>query len=186
MDDEKIVDLYWQRDENAIAVTSAKYGAYCGSIARYILTDLNDAEECVNDTWLNAWNAMPPHRPSKLSVFLGKITRELSLNCYKARFAQKRGGGELTLALAELDECISSNESVEQTVEYELIGKVISDFLLMQPEKTADIFVRRYYHICSIGQISNEFHISESKVKSILFRVRKKLRERLEREGIIL
>lgn len=186
MDDKKIVDLYWQRDENAIAVTSVKYDAYCGSIARNILTDLEDAEECVNDTWLNAWNAIPPHRPSRLSVFLGKITRELSLNRYKSRFAQKRGGGELALALDELDDCITSSESVEQTLEYEFIGKVISNFLKKQPEKTADIFVRRYYYICSIGLISKEFHMSESKVKSILFRARKNLREHLESEGIIL
>lgn len=186
MDDERIVDLYWQRDENAINVTSAKYGAYCGSIARNILMNKEDAEECVNDTWLSAWNAMTTHRPSRLSVFLGKITREFSLDRYKARFAQKRGNGELALALDELDECIVGSESAEQIVTFELVGKIISDFLKNQPEVESDIFVRRYYHVCSIAQIANEFRMSESKVKSLLFRMRKKLRTHLESEDILL
>ena len=186
MDDEKIVDLYWLRDENAINVTSEKYGGYCGKIARNILINDEDAEECVNDTWLSAWNAMPTHRPSRLSVFLGKITRECSLDRYKARFAQKRGNGELVLVLDELDECVADNESVEQVVEYEFVGKIISDFLKNQPEMAADIFVRRYYHVCSITQIANEFSMSESKVKSMLFRMRKKLRTHLESEDVLL
>jgi RNA polymerase sigma factor (sigma-70 family) len=186
MDDEKIVDLYWQRDENALAATTVKYGAYCISIARNILTNPQDAEECVNDTWLSAWNAIPPHRPSRLSIFLGKITRELSLNRYKQRFSKKRGNGELALALDELEECVAGGETVEQAVEYELLGKIISDFLRNQQEESADIFVRRYYHLCSVRRIAGEFYMSESKVKSILFRMRKKLRNHLESEGIIL
>lgn len=186
MDDGRIIELYWQRDEYAITATAEKYGAYCGRIAKNILLSLEDAEECVNDTWLHAWDAIPPHRPSRLSVFLGKITRELSLNQHKARFAQKRGNGELALALDELGECIASGETVEQTLEYELVGKIISDFLRKQKEQSADIFIRRYYHVCSIKQIAAEFSMSESKVKSILFRLRKELRTYLESEDILL
>ncbi len=187
MDDGVIIDLYWQRDEHAITATAEKYGAYCGSIAKNMLLNLEDAEECVNDTWFHAWNAIPPHKPSRLSVFLGKITRELSLNRYKARFAQKRGNGELALALDELDEVIfTKSDTVEQMIEYELVGKAISNFLRKQPDKSADVFMRRYYHFCPIKQISSEFFISESKVKSILFRMRKKLYAYLESEDIIL
>lgn len=187
MDDGRIVDLYWQRDEYAITATDEKYGAYCGSIARSILLNLEDAEECVNDTWLHAWDAMPPHRPSRLSIFLGKITRELSLNQYKARFAQKRGNGELALALDELDDVVADKRNtVDQMMEYELVGKAISSFLKKQPERMADIFIRRYYHLFSIKQIAAEFSTSESKVKSILFRLRKKLRTYLESEDILL
>ena len=187
MDDEKIIELYWQRDENAIAAAAVKYAAYCGSIARNILLNPEDAEECVNDTWLHAWDAMPPHRPSRLAIFLGKITRELSLNRYKARFAQKRGNGELALALDELDDIVADNRNTaEQVMEYELTGKAISSFLKKQPEKITNIFIRRYYHLFSIKQIAKEFDMSESKIKSILFRLRKKMRTYLESEDILL
>ena len=108
MEDEAILALYWQRDEEALAATAAKYGGYCGSIARQILGDPGDAEECVNDTWLHAWNAIPPHRPPRLSLFLGKITRELAINRWNAGRAQKRGGGEYALALEELREVVSA------------------------------------------------------------------------------
>ena len=187
MDDESIIDLYWKRDEYAITATIVKYGAYCGSIAKNILQNNEDTEECISDTWLNTWNAIPPHRPPKLSAFLGKITRELSLNRYKARYTQKRGSGELVLALDELDEVIASTgASVEQAIEYQEVGKTISDFLRKQPDESTDVFIRRYFHLCPIKQISDEFSISESKVKSILFRTRNRLRLYLESEGITL
>lgn len=185
-DDEKIIELYWQRNENAIAATSEKYGNYCVSIANNILTLKEDAEECVNDTWLHAWNAIPPHRPPRLAYFLGKITRELAINRYKARFAQKRGEGEYALALDELADFLTTpSDTVEQAFELKLIGKAISNFLRKQPNQYADIFIRRYYHLCSIKQITNEFAISESKAKSILFRLRKKLYAYLESEGLL-
>jgi RNA polymerase sigma-70 factor (ECF subfamily) len=187
MDDERIIDLYWRRDEYAITATCDKYGAYCRSIANNILSNNEDAEECINDTWLHAWNAIPPHKPARLPLFLGKITRELSLNRYKAQFAHKRGSGAIVLALDELDEATSSkNSPVEQLIEFESVGKAISIFLRKQPDKSTDIFIRRYYHFCSIKQISSEFSISESKAKSILFRMRKKLRTYLESEDIYL
>ena len=128
MEDEAILALYWQRDEEALAATAAKYGGYCGSIARQILGDPGDAEECVNDTWLHAWNAIPPHRPPRLSLFLGKITRELAINRWNAGRAQKRGGGEYALALEELGEVVSARRGQpEEGVEAELLGRAISD-----------------------------------------------------------
>ena len=116
MDDEKIVQLYWNRDEQAIPATAQKYGNYCTSIAKNILGNLEDAEECVNDTYLNAWNSMPPHRPGVLSTFLGKIVRNLSFNRYKYNTADKRGGGELPLVLDELSDLVSGKDDVEQEI----------------------------------------------------------------------
>lgn len=185
MDDKEIIELYWQRDEKAIAATAEKYGRYCVSIANNILADTGDAEECVNDTWLHAWNAIPPHVPMRLSMFLGKITRELSINRFRARTAQKRGGGEYAAALEEMGDLASSDGSVEQGIEAEILGRAISDFLRKQPERHADIFIRRYYHLCPIKQIAGEFSISESKTKSILFRMRKKLYAYLESEDLL-
>ena len=117
MEDRDIIQLYWDRDEGAIPATADKYGGYCAAIARNILDDGRDAEECVNDTWLAAWNAMPPHRPARLSTFLGKLTRNLSFNRYKAQRADKRGGGQLPLVLDELGECVSGREDVEGAVD---------------------------------------------------------------------
>lgn len=186
MEDEKIIELYQLRNEEAIKATAEKYGNYCSAIASNILPFKEDAEECVNDTWLHAWNAIPPHIPPRLSLFLGKITREVSINRYKALSAQKRGNGGYAIALDELEDFISlSNSTVEQAIELELIGKAISTFLRKQPEIHADVFIRRYYHLCSIKQIAEEFSISESKTKSILFRVRKKLHSFLESEELL-
>ena len=110
MDDAKIVQLYWDRNEQAIPATADKYGNYCNSIAKNILGNKEDAEECVNDTYLNAWNSMPPHRPSILSTFLGKITRNLSIKCYKRNTADKRGGGQATVVLDEIAEFVSDTD----------------------------------------------------------------------------
>lgn len=186
MDDNEIIELYWQRNETAIAATSEKYGRYCGRIANNILASPEDAEECVNDTWLHAWNAIPPHKPVRFALFLGKITRELSINRYRARFAQKRGAGEYAAALDELADFVTeADNTLERAIGLELIGKAISDFLRRQPPQCADIFIRRYYHLCPIRQIADEFSISESKTKSILFRMRKKLYAYLESEDLL-
>ena len=115
MDDSKIIDLYWQRSEQAIEETDQKYGKYCYRIAYNILTSKEDAEESVSDTYMTAWNTIPPRRPSVLATFLGKITRHLSIDRWRTRSAYKRGGGQIVLALDELEECIASNENVEQT-----------------------------------------------------------------------
>ncbi len=186
MEDEEIIALYLQRKEEAIAETAKKYGNYCRRIADNILSSREDAEECLNDTWLHAWNAIPPHHPPRLAFFLGKITRELSIDRCKAQAAQKRGAGEYPIALDELSEFLTASEqTVEQAVEAELVGKAISSFLRAQPVLYADVFILRYYHLFPIGQIAKALSISESKTKSILFRVRKKLRKYLESEELL-
>ena len=125
MDDAAIVQLFWDRDERAIPAAAEKYGNYCTSIALHIVGNWEDAEECVNDAYLNAWNSIPPHRPKMLSTFLGKIIRNLSINRYKHNTAEKRGGGELPAVLDELTDCVSGNDDVEQVYEYqELVAEM--------------------------------------------------------------
>lgn len=183
MEDERIVDLYWARSESAIEETSKKYGAYCFKIAYNILVDKEDADESVNDTWLRAWNSMPPHRPMMLSTFLGKITRRLSLNRWRDRSAQKRGGGEMPLVLDELEGCIPSQSSVEQEIEAKELTRLINSFLDELPENERNVFVRRYWNLDSIKQISEYYGFSESKTKTMLWRTREKLATRLQKEG---
>ena len=183
MEDERIVDLYWQRSEDAITETSAKYGRYLYSIAYQILSDPQDAEECVNDTYTDAWNAMPPHRPSVLSTFLGKITRRISIDLWRKNSAQKRGNGRTALAIDELEDCVSGSGSMETESERrELIGK-INDFLRSLPDTERCVFLRRYWYMDSVLSIARQFGFSESKVTSMLHRTREKLRVLLEKEG---
>lgn len=182
MQDNQIVELYFARDEQAIAATSAKYNNYCMNIAMNILHNNEDSEECVNDALLAAWNSIPPHRPEKLSVFLGKLTRNMSLNRYKANHAERRGGGEFALSLEELDECIEDPRTLTDNAEE--LGKIISEFLYTQPQEMRKVFVRRYFHSESISDIADFFDMSESKVKSILHRMRLGLRSYLTENGI--
>ncbi len=185
MDDSKIVELFWSRAETAIAETAKKYARYCFHISYTILQNREDAEECVNDTYLNAWNAIPPHRPNHLSTFLGKITRNLSLQKYIKCNAQKRGGGQVELALSELEDCIPAETGVEQIVEAQLLAESLDAFLRGLPKETRIVFVARYWYLYSIQEISQRCHMSESKVKSMLYRTRKKLSTYLEKEGLI-
>lgn len=184
MDDKQIVDLYWSRNETAIDETAAKYGQYCHSIAYNILDNDADAEESVNDTYLDAWNSMPPHRPSILSTFLGKITRRISIDKWRRRSAEKRGGGQITVVLDELEECIADKNSVEQEVEAKLLADVINSFVTALPDTEQRIFLCRYWYMDSVESIANEFGFSQSKVKSMLYRTREKLRIRLIKEGL--
>ena len=179
MDDIKIVQLYWVRDQNAITETEAKYGNYCTSIAINILGNNEDAEECVNDTYMNTWNSMPPHRPTMLSTFLGKITRNLSFNRYKHNNADKRGGSEISAVLDELSECVSGKNNVEQEIEYKELVKAIDSFLdTLSPEKRS-IFVCRYWYTDSISEIAKQFHMRENTVSMTLNRIRLKLKKYL-------
>lgn len=182
MQDEKIVDLFFARDEQAIAATSAKYNTYCMNIAMNILSNREDSEECVNDTLLAAWNSIPPSRPENLSAFLGKLTRNLSINRYKANHAERRGGGELALSLEELDDCIEDPRTLGDDPEE--IGHLISEFLYTQPKEMRQVFVRRYFHSESISDIADYFDMTESKVKSILHRMRHSLKPYLTEHGI--
>lgn len=186
MEDDTIINLFWQKSEDAISKTDQKYGAYCKTIARNILHNDADAEECVNDAYLKTWDAIPPHRPTQLAAFLAKITRELSLDRYRMKNANKRGCGQVELALDELDECISDRKSVEQIVEFSILGQQISTFLNQQPQLSRMMFICRYWYFDSIRDIAKQFSISESQIKSNLFRTRKKLRIFLESEGVFV
>ena len=186
MDDRQIVDLYWERSETAISETSKKYGKYCSYIAYNILHNREDCEECVNDTYMRAWNAMPPQRPDRLSVFLGKITRNLSLNRYAKYTARKRGAGQTELALDELHECIPASDHVEQVIDDMQLADIINGFPDTLPSETRKIFVRRYWYLSPVREIASDYEVSESKVKMKLMRTRNKLRKVLEKEGISL
>ncbi|MBQ8834856.1 MAG: RNA polymerase sigma factor [Oscillospiraceae bacterium] len=184
MKDDGIIDLYWARSEEAISETDRKYGKYCRRIADNILNDMQDSEECVSDTYLKAWNAMPPQRPTRLSVFLGTITRNLALDKYRLGRAEKRGGGELVLALEELWECAAGAGGEEQLVEGMVVTQVLNCFLASLSRENRIIFLRRYWYVCSVKEIADGMRLSESKVKMSLLRSRNKLREMLEKEGI--
>jgi len=185
MDDKRIVELYWARSEAALTETGRKYGRYCHRIAYNILYSEEDAEECVNDTWLRAWNAMPPRRPQTLASFLGKITRNLSLNRYEQRTAAKRGGGQVPLVLEELEECIPASGGTEQLIDELALAEVLNRFLAGLPGSRRTIFLRRYWYFCTIQEIASDLRISESKVKMTLLRARNELRQVLEQEGIV-
>ena len=183
MEDYKIVALYWKKDENAINETSRKYGAYCFAIADNILHNKEDSEECVNDTWLKAWNAMPPQRPTKLQIFLAKITRNLSFNRFNARSAEKRGGSEIILVLDELAECLASETDIASEYEAKELGQCIRSFVRMLSERDGNIFVRRYFFTESISQIARKYGLTENNIMVILSRTRKKLKAHLVKEG---
>ena len=184
MEDSAIVDLYWQRSEQAIPESEHKYGGYCHAVAMRIVNNPEDAEECVNDTWLRAWNLMPDQRPTILSAFLGRITRNFAINLIKTKNRIKRGGGEAVLALDELEECIPGGRNPEQALEEKELEKAIGRFVsqLPQPEKT--IFVLRYWRVAPIDEIAEKLQFSKGKVKSSLFRTRRKLRAYLQEEGL--
>jgi RNA polymerase sigma-70 factor (ECF subfamily) len=182
MQDEKIVELYFARDEQAIAATSAKYNSYCMNIAMNILHNNEDSEECVNDTLLAAWNSIPPHRPENLAAFLGKLTRNFSINRHKANHAERRGGGEFALSLDELDECTPDPRAFGDDPEE--LGRIISAYLYTQSKEMRQVFVRRYFHSESIIDIAERFEMTESKVKSILHRMRLGLKTYLSEHEI--
>lgn len=186
MDDSSIVQMYWERNEEAIGKTKEKYGKYCYSIAYGILNNNEDAEESENDTYLGAWDSMPPHKPDVLKTFLGKITRNLSLNKWRDKTAIKRGAGEVGLTLDELTECIPATESIDRAIELKELGQIIDLFLRRIPENERNVFICRYWYFDSIADISKRYGYSVSKVKMMLYRTRKKLQIKLEEEGVIL
>jgi len=181
MEDLHIIELYWQRNESAIKESQTKYGGYCSTIANNILHSPEDTEECVNDTWLRAWNKMPPEKPNRLSVFFGKITRNLAIDKYRKDRTQKYGGGQIALCLDELEECIGEEHPIEDRIAFqELLCKFLSDL----PEKNRNIFLLRYWYMMPISEISSRNHITEGSVRMILQRVRDKLKKHLEKEGV--
>ncbi len=184
MEDQEIYALYWKRNEQAIAATHQKYGSWCRGIAHRILNVKEETEECVSDTYLTVWNNIPPQRPQVFRAWLGKITRNLALTRYRRLTAEKRGGGETPLVLAELSYCVSGDPGADVAVESKEVTRVLNQFLADLPETQRNIFMRRYWHMASIAEIANVYHMSESKVTSMLFRLRKQLRALLEKEGV--
>lgn len=184
MEDSAIVALYWDRDEKAITHTQRKYGQYLLRIAVNILVDREDSRESVNDTYLAAWNSMPPQRPTVLSTYLGKLTRRISIDCLRKRTSQKRGSGEYDLSLEELG-AFAGGENPEKELEAKALGAAIAAFLQTQSPEVRNVFIGRYYYLDPVKEIAHYCRISESKVKIILHRARQGLRQQLEKEGFL-
>jgi RNA polymerase sigma-70 factor (ECF subfamily) len=186
LDDGVIIDLLFKRCETAIEETRRKYGQRLIRTANNILNNIEDAEECVSDALMKAWASIPPNRPEMLGAYLMKIVRNLSINRLESRNASKRGGGETDLLLSELEECLPSPTGTEDEYESLVVTNAIGAFLNKQDKTARVAFILRYFHGDSINEITQRFKMNESKVKSILFRMRKKLRKHLEKEGIII
>ena len=180
MEDSKIIQLFWERDEAAVSAVSEKYGRYCAAVARNIIGNEESAEDCVNDTLMGLWDAIPPNRPDNLLAFAVGVTRNIALNTVKENKAQKRGGGELNLVLDELYD-IASDYSVEMIAEQHEVMASVNKFLGRLSERKRTVFVLRYWHCCSVADISQAVGMSEANVYNVLKRVRKKLLEYLEK-----
>lgn len=184
MQDERIIDLLWARKEIALQYVMAQYARYAHAISYRILCNHEDASECVNQTWLALWNSIPPHRPQVLSAFIGKLARRISFKAYRAQTAARRGGGQIPEALDELAECIPHPSDVESEMDRQALICLLNDFLSRLPADSRHVFVLRYWHLYPLSQICRQCGYSESKVKSMLFRTRQKLREELQKEGV--
>ncbi len=185
MKDRDIVDCFWERSETALAETQKKYGNYCYAIAFRILNSVPDAEECTNDTYVAAWNAMPPHRPTNLSTFLGKLARNLALNRYIHDHAKKRPH-HLDSIFEELEAVLPSGDGEDPVADKVILKCLINRFLSGLPKQTRMLFVRRYWYLDSIDEMATKFGMTETNVKVTLFRTRNKLKDFLEKEDISL
>lgn len=185
MEDNQIVQLYWKREEQAIAETDTKYGAYCRTVACRVLNDRQDAEECVADAYLDVWNRIPPHRPHSLGAFLVKTVRHIAIDRLRKRNSQKRGGKEVFLALEELEECLPAESDVEKEFQRSELTKGINAFLASLPETERRVFLRRYWYMDSVEALRERFGFSESKVKTMLYRTREKLRAYLTGQNLM-
>ena len=185
MEDQKIIALFFARKEQAIQETDRKYGGFCYCIANRILNDPEDSQETVSDTYLSAWQAIPPQRPKLLKAFLGRISRNFALNRWQARKTEKRGGGEIPLALEELGDCISQGPTVEQSFDAMQLRQALRKFIAQLEEQEKRVFLQRYWYLESIADVSRQFGFSESKTASMLFRTRKKLKKYLVQEGLL-
>lgn len=183
MEDSKIVALYFDRDESAIDHTQKKYGPYLHKIAYNILEDLQDSQESVNDTYLAAWNSIPPHRPDILSTYLGKLTRRISIDIFRKRNRLKRRDSEYALSLSELEDCVAGGEQPEETVQAQLLAESISTFLRQLPAQSRHAFVGRYYFMDPLKEVARYCGMSEAKAKTLLYRIRCSLKDYLQKEG---
>ena len=186
MKDAEIVDLYWDRNEAAIQQTQQKYGAYLSKIAYNILSNLEDSRECVNDTYLNAWNSMPTHRPSVLSTYLGKIARQLSIDLFRKKNSAKRYASEYAISLDELGDSFSDGSTPEQAYDAKLLDEAINRFLRTLPDDVRNTFIGRYYFFDSLKDVAAYCGMSEAKAKSMLYRTRQSLKAYLVKEGFDL
>ena len=185
MEDSQIMELYWKRDESAIQETANQYGSYCHSIAFRITNSQEDADECVSDTWLRAWNSIPPNRPARLATFLGKITRNLAIDRRRTETAKKRGGCEYDVAYHELENCLSSEAEPSARIEQQELVRHIEAFLLTLPVKERRVFILRYWHFKTVSDIAWQYGYSISKTSMMLHRTRKKLRTYLRNRGVL-
>lgn len=185
MEDSQILALYWDRSETAIEQTDKKYGRYLATIAYNILADREDAQESVNDTYLAAWDSIPPHKPEVLRTYLGKLTRRISIDLFRRKNSQKRGGGEYALSLQELEDCISGGNTTEQALDMQLLSDSIGQYLRSVSAEARTVFIGRYYYLDPVKRIAGYCRISESKVKILLYRTRQGLWEYLQKEGFV-
>lgn len=185
MEDHEIIALFFRRSEEAVAAASRKYGAYCRSVVTNILSNREDVEECLNDTWLAAWDSIPPNRPDRLRVYLARIARNTALNRRKELTAQKRGGGAVDAVLEELHECISGS-GMDEALDELVLRSAINTFLRSQPKQKRDIFIRRYWAMEPVNNIAKALGLRRGQTATILYRMRWELKEFLEKEGITL
>ncbi len=183
MEDAEIVSLYWQREESAIRETDVKYNRYLTKIAMNILSDMEDSRESVNDTYLAAWNSMPPHRPGVLSTYLGKITRRISIDRFRYRTREKRKASEYEISLSELGDCVSGGNTTEEALDVKLLAQSIGAFLRLQSEEARNVFIGRYYYLDSVKEVAAYCGITEGKCKTLLHRTRQALKAYLQKEG---
>lgn len=186
LSDHEIVSLFYERNERALSAVTAKYGRYCGAVVGGILSDPQDAEECLNDTWLKAWESIPPHKPRNLGGFLAKLAKNISLNRYERSHAKRRGGGELPLVLEELAECVADKNDVEKTYENKLLSEAVNSFLKTLPRDKRDIFVLRYWYCLSVNEIAANIGApTKNSVAVTLSRTRRALVKYLEKNGFL-
>ncbi len=183
MEDSEIIELYWRRNEAAIQETRRKYGRYLAKIAHNILSSREDGEEVVNDTCLKTWNSIPPNRPDSLSAYLGKIARRLSIDALRTRTREKRGAEEYALSLSELEECVPAGVGPEEELELSLLAQAINDYLRTLAPQARSAFIGRYFYLDPLKEVAAHLGMSESKAKSMLYRVRQGLKTYLTQEG---
>lgn len=186
MEEHELVELYWQRDEAALAETERIYGRYLTKIARNILGDEEDSRECVNDVYLRAWDSIPPQRPARLSAYLGKLTRDRAIDRYRHDRRMKRRAGQYALSLEELSECLSAGDTTAGEVDLHVLAEALSAFLRTLPDQARDAFVCRYWAMDSLEEVARRCGMSVSKAKSLLYRTRLRLKEYLQQEGFAL
>ena len=185
LSDSEIISLFFDRNEKAIAAVSQKYGGYCNTVIRNILENHQDAEECLNDTWMKAWESIPPEKPRNLGGFLVRLAKNICLNRYALSHAKKRGSGEVSLVIDELSECIADKNDVEKTFEQKLITNTINEFLRSLPPEKRDIFVLRYWYCLPVAELARKMGISRSSAAVSLTRTRRSLTAYLKKKELL-